>query len=333
MANKLELVAPITDDSLPKIKKNRTKPTKKSGQQMDSQKIKKQTIRAQNHSFFKSAINITTKTKSKKLFVYIDAFDEAIIPDKLPPDLQLYLITKNSKYSCTRPSAVKNVITIPDLKLGRMGMVKIAVIFAISANIVKPSDKIVFLLGKAENIMIDTLMCFQIDEESELLTGHSIADIPKTILPAVFEHTMSLAIELGNKGKEGKPVGTIFVLGDEEKVMQLSRQMIINPFKGYEPDERNILNPMLKETVRELSSVDGAIVIAGNGEIIAAGRYLGASTDDAEIPKGLGSRHIAAAGITALTNAMAIVISESTGDVRIFKNGKIVMAIEKPIHK
>jgi len=34
-----------------------------------------------------------------------------------------------------------------------------------------------------------------------------------------------------------------------------------------------------------------------------------------------------------LTNAIAIVISESSGDVRIFKNGKIIMAIEKPIHK
>ncbi|MBU0505111.1 diadenylate cyclase, partial [bacterium] len=243
------------------------------------------------------------------------------------------LVTKNPDYSYSGPHNIKSIVTIPRLKLGRMGMVKIAVILGLSANLVRTDDKIVFLLGKAENDLLDTIMCFQIDEESELFTGHSIADIPKTIIPSVFEHALSLAIELGNKGKEGKPVGTIFVLGDEEKVMQLSRQMIINPFKGYEPEERNILNPILKETVRELSTVDGAFVIAGNGEVIAAGRYLGASTDDAEIPKGLGSRHIAAAGITALTNAIAVVISESSGDVRIFKNGKILMAIEKPIHK
>ena len=113
------------------------------------------------------------------------------------------------------------------------------------------------------------------------------------------------------------------------KVMQLSKQMIINPFKGYEPDERNLLNPALKETIREFTSLDGAFVIAGNGEVIAAGRYLGAAMDDSEIPRGLGSRHIAAAGITALTNALAIVISESTGDVRIFRNGSVIMNIEK----
>ncbi len=320
----------------PKFKSMKPQPktTKPPTKKVDPAKLKKQNIKAQNQAIFKSAINITKRTKSKKLLIYVDAFDESLIPDKLPHDIQLILVTKKHDYSFTgNMSAIKDILTIPRLKLGRMGMVKIAVILAISTNLVKPDDKITFLLGKAENLMLDTLMCFKIDDESELLTGHSIADVPKSVVPAVFENSLSLAIELGNQGKEGKPVGTIFVLGDEEKVMQLSRQMIINPFKGYEPDERNILNPTLKETVRELSSVDGAIVIAGNGEIIAAGRYLGATMEDAEIPKGLGSRHIAAAGITALTNAIAIVISESTGDVRIFKNGSILMAIEKPIHK
>ena len=40
-------------------------------------------------------------------------------------------------------------------------------------------------------------------------------------------------------------------------------------------------------------------------------------------------RHRAAAGITSLTDALAIVISEETGGVRIFHHGKIFMEIEK----
>ncbi|HLD44357.1 MAG TPA: diadenylate cyclase, partial [bacterium] len=308
------------------------KPSKR-GKQIDPAKLKKQQIKAQNQAILKAVQNIMCKTKTTKLFIYIDALDESYLPEKFPPHVQVILVTKNHEYNYSGPATIKGVLPIPKLKLGRMGLIKIAVILGLSAKLVDTDDRIVFLLGKTGNEMLDTFMCFQIDEESELLTGHGLSDIPKTIVPAVFESTLSLAIELGNQGKEGKPVGTIFVLGDEDRVMQLSRQMIINPFKGYEPEERNILNPTLKETVRELSSVDGAIVIAGNGEIISAGRYLGASTDNAEIPRGLGSRHLAAAGITALTNAIAIVISESSGDVRIFKNGKIIMAIEKPIHK
>jgi DNA integrity scanning protein DisA with diadenylate cyclase activity len=95
-------------------------------------------------------------------------------------------------------------------------------------------------------------------------------------------------------------------------------------------EERNILNPSLKDTIFEFASLDGAFVISGEGEVITAGRYLGAASDESESPRGLGARHIAAAGITALTNALAIVISESTGDVRIFRNGRVIMNIEKP---
>ena len=100
---------------------------------------------------------------------------------------------------------------------------------------------------------------------------------------------------------------------------------------GYTEEERNILNPMLRETIREFAALDGAFVISSDGLVLTAGRHLGAAGQEDQIPRGLGSRHIAASGITALSNAVAIVISESTGDLRIFKNGKILMEIEKPI--
>ncbi len=322
-------IIPINQNELPPKRVARAQPEKHP----DDATRKKNTIKTQNKAVLKSAFDLAKRIKSSTIFVYGDAIDETHFPEKLPAGIDIILVTKNDNYTYHGNHQFNKIITVPKLKLGRMGLVKIAVVLALSNKMVKPEDKIVFIAGKADMSMLDTVICFCIDNESELLTGHSIAEIPDTISPGVFEQTLNLAIELGNKGKEGKAVGTIFVLGDEEKVMQLSRQMIINPFKGYEPEERNILNPALKETLRELSSVDGAFVVAGNGEIIAAGRYLGAAMEDAEIPRGLGSRHMAAAGITALTNAIAIVISESTGDVRIFRSGKIIMAIEKPTHK
>jgi DNA integrity scanning protein DisA with diadenylate cyclase activity len=290
---------------------------------------KKKSLRliTQNKVMLKSAVDIALKTKSRALFIYIDALGDIDLPDQ--KDLHLILVTKNKNYSYSGSVAVTDTIAVPKLKLGRLGLIKVAVLLAFSAKLVTADDHIIFLAGKSEMATLDTILSLQLNEESELLTGQSIADIPDTIQPSVFEHALNLAIELGSQGREGKPVGTVFVIGDEEKVMQLSKQMIINPFKGYEPDERNLLNPALKETIREFTSLDGAFVIAGNGEVIAAGRYLGAAMDDSEIPRGLGSRHIAAAGITALTNALAIVISESTGDVRIFRNGSVIMNIEK----
>jgi len=79
-----------------------------------------------------------------------------------------------------------------------------------------------------------------------------------------------------------------------------------------------------------LSAIDGAFVIQNNGVIVTAGRHLSAALESKDFPQGLGSRHIAAAGITSITDAVAIVISESTGTVSVFKNGNVFVRIEKP---
>ena len=128
----------------------------------------------------------------------------------------------------------------------------------------------------------------------------------------------------------GKPVGAMFIIGDSERVQTLSRQLIINPFRGYEEHERNVLDPALEETVKELSALDGAFIVRGDGVIETCGAYLRVAGPDVyELPHGLGTRHHAAAGITAVTDSLAVTVSESTGTVTIFRNGTIVTEIEK----
>lgn len=305
---------------------------KKAENKEQTPKQKSQAVKKQNRAVLKAATDICKKLGATTLFVYVDALDESLLPGAMPEGLKMALVTKSPNYTFPGDQKVDHFITVPRLKLGRMGLVKIAVLLALSAKQIRPEDTIVFVTGKAELGLLDAVLCFQLQEEQELLTGHSISQIPETIDPSVFEHALNLSIELAHSGKEGKHVGTILVLGDDEKVMQLSKQMIINPFKGYDPTERNLLNPELKETIREFSSLDGAFVISGKGEVLSAGRYLGAAMEGSDVMRGLGSRHIAAAGITALTNAVAIVISESTGDIRIFRNGSVIMEIEKPNH-
>ncbi|MCA9018025.1 MAG: DNA integrity scanning protein DisA nucleotide-binding domain protein, partial [Planctomycetaceae bacterium] len=46
------------------------------------------------------------------------------------------------------------------------------------------------------------------------------------------------------------------------------------------------------------------------------------------LSKGLGARHWAAAAISKETGAIAIAVSESTGTVRIFQDGYVVLRIE-----
>jgi diadenylate cyclase len=46
------------------------------------------------------------------------------------------------------------------------------------------------------------------------------------------------------------------------------------------------------------------------------------------ISKGWGTRHWAAAAISKKTKAIAVVISQSSGNVRIFQNGEVMLQIE-----
>jgi DNA integrity scanning protein DisA with diadenylate cyclase activity len=145
----------------------------------------------------------------------------------------------------------------------------------------------------------------------------------------VLERVLQLAAELGREGREGKPVGMLFVLGDYEKVRGWTHQMVMNPFKGYRDEEKNILDPSLAETIKEFSTIDGAFLVRGDGVIEAAGAFLRTGKQAAEAVPGLGARHAAAAGVTARTASLAVALSQSTGRVSLFAAGKLVMQLDR----
>jgi DNA integrity scanning protein DisA with diadenylate cyclase activity len=135
-----------------------------------------------------------------------------------------------------------------------------------------------------------------------------------------------LAIEIAREGREGRRIGTLFTIGDAEAVMAWSRHLILNPFEGHPTNRRHIASTELWGTVKELAQLDGAFVVSDGGVFLAAGRYLDANASNIEVPFGLGSRHIAAASISFATNAIAIVVSESS-IVRVFQHGALMAEV------
>ena len=143
--------------------------------------------------------------------------------------------------------------------------------------------------------------------------------------PAVIRDVLELVIELGKKGQKGEPVGALFVVGDAGKVMNKSRPLSYNPFeKSHVHVGDSIVTVMLKE----FSRLDGAFVISDEGKIVSAYRYLEPSAEGVDIPKGLGTRHMAGAAVTRDTNAICIVLSESDGLVRAFKGAELVLELD-----
>jgi diadenylate cyclase len=141
--------------------------------------------------------------------------------------------------------------------------------------------------------------------------------------PTILESLLELAVEIAREGREGRRVGTLFTLGDEEAVLAKSRSLILDPLTGHPESTRHLSNPNLRGTVKELAQLDGAFVVSQSGYVISACRYLDAAGSNVELPLGLGSRHIAAANISAVTKAVGIVVSESSV-VRLFCHGRLV---------
>ncbi|MDD1656045.1 MAG: PAS domain S-box protein [Methanomicrobiales archaeon] len=148
-------------------------------------------------------------------------------------------------------------------------------------------------------------------------------DIQEPVFDAVYE----IAAEISREGREGKPVGTTFVLGDMQNVLARSRQLILNPFEGHPREARIVTNPGLRETIKELAQLDGAFVVSGDGVVCAGGRYITIDTSAAAVPKGLGTRHASVAGITQETRSVGIVVSQSGGRISLFKDGRVVKVI------
>ena len=141
-----------------------------------------------------------------------------------------------------------------------------------------------------------------------------------------LEEIIQLAVEIAREGREGRKIGTLFVVGDVEAVLERSRPLLLDPLYGHPSELLQVERPDLRETVKELAQLDGAFVVSGDGVVLSACRYLDTSSRDIKLPLGLGSRHMAAASITKQTDAMAVVVSESSV-VRVFDDGKIVAEI------
>jgi len=212
-------------------------------------------------------------------------------------------------------------IEMEPMPLGTIAQIRMIIRKAVDDGILIKGDNIIVLADETLGIGFDGLfLFFKIDEKFMELTTR---ELKKELKKSVFDSVMEIARELGREGREGRKIGTAFIIGDYEKVLANSRQMILNPLEGHALEKRNITDVGLKETIKALAQLDGAFVVDNEGYIHAAGRYLDADTDGVNL-QGLGCRHTACAAITKISDAVAVAVSESGGIVRVFKNGNLI---------
>jgi diadenylate cyclase len=180
--------------------------------------------------------------------------------------------------------------------------------------------------GEPEHI--DSLSVIHLGEHLERLSAQELRKLDTQVPLETLRAVVDLAAAVGREGREGKPVGTMFVVGDTRKVMTMARPINFNPFRGYSEPERDVRDRRVREQIKDIAQLEGAIIIRRDGVAVAACMFLDVSAENITLSMGLGTRHWAAAAISQKTNAIAVAVSQSSGTVRIFQDGELVMRIE-----
>jgi diadenylate cyclase len=225
-------------------------------------------------------------------------------------------------------------VVIPPYDYTRVEKIKVAVVAAQSAGLLKDGDTVLALSGPGDDKVMDTLVKVTIgSEDPEEKIRVDTLGLPTEFSSQVVESLIHTCMEIGAEGYEGHAVGTIVVIGDSTAVMEKSRQLILNPFQGISEAERNALDPPIREAVKTFSALDGAFIIREDGVVLAAGRYLLTMSREVKLPMGLGARHSAAASISAESKAVAITVSQTTGTVRVFREGECVLELRQRLRR
>jgi diadenylate cyclase len=208
-----------------------------------------------------------------------------------------------------------------------------ALLNAVTSNDMKPGAHVVVLYNGIATLEdapepIDSLSVIHLGEHLEPMTNQDLRKLGTSVPLDVLRAVVDLAKEIGREGREGHPIGTILVVGDVKKVQNVSRYLNFNPFRGYTRAERDIRDRKVREQIKEIAKLDGAILIGRDGIAEAACLYLDVPTDGIGLSKGLGSRHLSAAAISQHTKAVSFCVSQSSGTVRVFHAGELKLHIE-----
>lgn len=203
-----------------------------------------------------------------------------------------------------------------------------AILESVADDVLTPGACVVALYSGFEVGTIDSLSVIRLDEHLGRLTVHDLRQLETRVPIDTLKTAVDLAVAIGREGREGKPVGTMFVVGDHRKVTKQCHPLGFDPVRGYNVSERRLKDHKVRESIKEIAQLDGAFVVSSDGTVVAGCQYVSAPAGEISLTKGLGARHWAAAAISRSTAAIAITVSESNGTVRVFKGGEVMLRIE-----
>lgn len=282
-----------------------------------------------NKLILKEADKVARGAKCSSILIFGDTFAGGVDLGDVFSNFKTVLVTQNASELDTEKHFVDALIPVRSFSNNRLSQLRSAVLIGLTRGVFKHNERLCCIGGIPQSNQFDTLVVVDVEREFQSVFTQQTDMLPPTVKPEVLERVLGVATELAVEGREGRPVGCLFVVGDYSRIKAFTKPLVLNPFYGYKDEDRNILNPFMDETVKELSSIDGAFIIRGDGVLESAGSLIHAPDVNFQLPGGLGARHAAACAISLATDCIAIVVSASTGQVTLFRRGQFLPLIEK----
>jgi DNA integrity scanning protein DisA with diadenylate cyclase activity len=203
-----------------------------------------------------------------------------------------------------------------------------ALLTGVAREVLSPGARVVVVYSGFEVNSIDSISFIELDEHLGRLTARDLRQLETSVPLETLKTVVDLSVEIGREGREGKAIGTMFVVGDTRKVISHCQPAGFDPVKGYSRAERDLHDPRVREAVKEVAVLDGAFIINADGTVEKAAQLVDAPYANLTLSKGLGARHWAGAAISKATSSIAVVVSQSSGTVRLFQNGEVMLRIE-----
>lgn len=302
-----------------------------SDSRSENPKSSKQTNEAKQSALLvEHGFELARQLKISKVLVLAELLTDRRHLERNREDEQLIWVTQEPKSFKKRDEFREGdqLIEIPEAKVDRMDQVTLALIIAVMNGFVTQKEAVVCLAGVAGSKRLDNLLIANPQRDFPWLKSWNGDKEDGPLLSSrEFIRLIEIALKFSAEGREGKPIGTIFALGNPDELAPYYKELILNPCEGHPRKNRNIHDNGFVETMREFSAIDGAFIVDRKGVLECAGVYLNAPmSKDVSVAKGLGSRHLAAATLSARADALTIVISESSGAVTVFSRGVKVIS-------
>ena len=281
-----------------------------------------------------TAGNLVTQTGAEALLVLLDgATDWDKLRQSIPAAVEQVIVAADLEEDLVG-AAARGLLPLPlnKEKSPLLERLQNALLESVADGFLKANGDVIAVYSGFEYQKIDSISHIRLDDRLRRLTSRDLQRLESSVPLKSLKTVIDLASQIGREGREGKKVGTIFVIGDTRRVMQHCKDSGFDPLRGYKREMRNLFDAKVREDIKEIAQMDGAFIVSPEGIIEKSRQIIEVSHADLTLSKGLGARHWAGAAISQITKAIGIVVSQSTGTVRLFQNGDTVLRIEPMDH-